>query len=385
MTSKADGFLASRKDCLGGSDAHHLFSLPPYGCLRKLWYQKHNVPEDYPFDGNAATERGNYLEPIIAEMYAKKTKRAVVEVKQIRMAEDSRFAVHVDRMVSNDKDPAVKEPEELITNYELQKLRRIALERNFPGPWGVLEIKSPGRESYYKAKREGLLEAYILQLQWGMMVTGATWGAFSIHCADPWETKNWDVQRDDTIIKELRKAGESFWKLDNPPDRLPAKSKQCQKCKYRYSCQGERMLDVIEISEVPVDNSLLPVLNEYIEAKELVDEAEALTEEVRSRLEPLIGDRAVVDVTGHRVYFRPQTQMRMDATALAKAYDELKQHVQSGMTAVKLLTELPQFSAIEPIYPSMALALGLFLETPLRFSDSFRKPSVSRPLRVFSK
>lgn len=145
------------------------------------------------------------------------------------------------------------------------------------------------------------------------------------------------------------------------------------------------MLDVIEISEVPVDNSLLPVLNEYIEAKELVDEAEALTEEVRSRLEPLIGDRAVVDVTGHRVYFRPQTQMRMDATALAKAYDELKQHVQSGMTAVKLLTELPQFSAIEPIYPSMALALGLFLETPLRFSDSFRKPSVSRPLRVFSK
>ena len=66
-------FHEVRKTGFGGSDAHHYANIEPYGCARRVVYDKMGVPADYPFTGNNHTERGIWLEPIVAELTTEAT------------------------------------------------------------------------------------------------------------------------------------------------------------------------------------------------------------------------------------------------------------------------------------------------------------------------
>ena len=137
-------FAEERLTGIGGSDAASLFNIG-FGCRRRLWYQKTQTPEDFPREESDAMALGKALEPFFIEKYAQQAGRHIASVGDFMAhAEIPYLIVHVDAYVYDDAR---------FTGQE---------DVHLPG---VLEIKSCGRGAFYKYKREGLPEDYILQLQ----------------------------------------------------------------------------------------------------------------------------------------------------------------------------------------------------------------------------
>ncbi len=172
-TVDREQFLAERRTGIGGSDVAAMFSIG-YGCRLALWRDKRNQTPDFPDETTGPMELGKILEPYFADKYAEITGRSITAPGVARHPDQPELLVHVDRLI-----------------YD-------AARGSEPG---VLEIKSVGRGAFYRYKREGIPEDYILQLQHGMLVTGLRWGAFAIGCRDFGVTREsdllrWDVERD---------------------------------------------------------------------------------------------------------------------------------------------------------------------------------------------
>jgi predicted phage-related endonuclease len=338
-------FLAERKKGIGGSDVASLFNAG-YGCRLRLWRDKREEVPDYPHDETDVMELGQVLEPFFAEKYKRKTGRNVVVLAEpVVHPTHTELRVNVDRMVNDVTDE----------------------NRNV----GVLEIKSVGRAVFYKVKREGLPEDYILQLQHGILVTESEWGSFAIGSRDSGELLHWDVEKDDTICELIIAEGKAFWREvveGIMPDRLEPDDPRCQKCEYRRSCQGNALIhiDVAPGNKLVQDETLRPILTEYLERKALCDQAEELVEESKEQLKTQLGTRTEVMVAGKKVYFRPQTSMRGDFKALAEFYEKLRRW------AFSIVKDLPE------LVPE-----GQKLEDEYLPADSYKNPSESRPLRIY--
>lgn len=279
--------LAERSQGIGGSDCASVFSLG-YGCARRLWYEKRGVPADYPFDGNKATRLGKVLEPFFADEYAAETGREVRNPGQCDTRRDiPELLVHIDRLIwRGDED----------------------------GEWGVGEIKSLGRAAFYQARREGLNESYILQVQHGLVVTGLKFGVFILGCRDTGEIVYWDVELDANICATIETEVPAFWrdcvKGDQEPIRLDPDDARCKRCEYRRTCQAqERESPSTGLVAMP---ELAPLVERYKEldaqysvkvgdkwCSELDAEYEEVREEIRSQLAgkdgAMVGDAKVLN------------------------------------------------------------------------------------------
>lgn len=290
--------IKDRTQGIGGSDIHHLFGLKPYGCTRRLWYEKRGVKADYPFLGNNATKRGNRLEALVAEEYTEKTGRVLSSCNLAFKIGDC-FVSHVDRLIEADSGD------------------------------GVLEIKVPGREMFHKIKQEGLSESHILQLQCYLMSTGHKWGAFVIFWADGWELLEFDVKRDDSIIDSIREKGIEFWthyvQGSKQPERLVNTDKRCGDCPWRYKCQGQHLLDIVEeeTEDIPFMEELAIPIQQYAEACEIVKTAEKHKESIKETLKNAMGNLPRAKTIGGKIIYKPVTTMRWDTKTLEAEHPEL--------------------------------------------------------------
>lgn len=241
------------------------------------------------------------LEPHAAARYCELTGRAAVIEPMQRHAELEWAIVHTDRVLYAEDRGGMEWP-------------------------GVLEIKCLGRAMFAKTKREGLPEDYILQLNHGMGVTGRTWGAFCVMSRDSGDILHWDVEFDGDIWREIVDAGGAFWAtVENGPmpDTLEPDDRRCQRCEYRRSCQGAALIQ-ISGTDIDRDDALLPLLAEYDERRALADEAEELLDEIKEDLRTMMGDRSAVECAGgRRIYYRPQTTVRIDMKALRLEMPEI--------------------------------------------------------------
>lgn len=338
-------WVADRKQGIGGSDCASLMNIG-YGCRLRLWRDKRNEIPDYPLEENAAMELGRVLEPFFAEQYLLKTGRNVIVRPEPAVHPRYPYLrANVDRMLEDTGDSQ----------------REV----------GALEIKAVGRDVFYKLKREGLPEDYILQLQHVLLVTGSEWGAFAIGSRDTGQLLYWDVVQDPAIAELIIAEGEAFWReveTGQMPARLEPDDRRCQRCEYRLSCQGAALIQIETAGkeELEQDETLRPLVNEYLERRNLQSEAEELADETREELKTALGDRQAVSVAGHKLYFRPQSTMRGDFAALATAYDSLLK------LAASMVEAHPELGSQDHK-----------LQDEYRRSEAFKVPSQSRPLRIY--
>ena len=207
--------LAERKKAIGGSDVLHLVGLAPFGCQRRLWYDKKGVPEDFPFRGNRHTRRGDVMEDIARDEYLETTARTARKVPWKLHPAIPFFGVHADALQQID---------------------------DF-GPESVLEIKCPTSRWFLacRNKPEPPNEA-ALQLQWAMLCWEKTQGTVVLFSADAWMLKYWDVREDKEMQGDLVDLGREFWSTlrmtHNPYSILPDTDPRCRECPWRATCQG---------------------------------------------------------------------------------------------------------------------------------------------------
>lgn len=333
-------WLQERRQGIGGSDIASVFNVG-YGCRRALWYDKRDTPQDFPWDGNTLTRLGTHLEPFFADLYAEQTGRKLTKPVSKAHPDHPEIRVNADRLI-------------LILAETLEDT-------------GVLEIKSVGRAVFYRVKREGLPEDYILQLQHAMLVHGATWGAFAVGNRDTGELLHWDVERNEDICNQILEEAPKFWALveNGPaPDALDPDDRRCQSCPWRRTCQGEALIQRDD-GEMPQAEELRPLLTEYDERKSLYAQAEELYDDVKEQMRTVLGDRQAVMVGERKVYFRPQAGKTLyRGKELMEAYRNACRYITALLVHVQFLEDPP----------NLTLPLAeTFIDTS--------KPS--RPLRIF--
>lgn len=296
-------WLAERRRGLGGSDMQHVFAEAPYGCPRRLYYDKIGEPQDFPENETAVMQRGTRLEDLVAELYAEETGRTI-ESRPAIVSEAHPWArVNVDRVIVGDER----------------------------GP-GALEIKTHGDWLFRRVKREGLLNAHVLQLQWALFVTGYSWGSYAVMHPDSWSLIYFDVPRDDVLIEAMVRAGGRFWRQvesRTPPDPLPEVDKRCRACPWRTRCRGAEIMAMHPAqpgeSDLPLeqDDGLDPLLADYAEAQRMADEAEETVELIRQAIKAHMGDRRAAECHAGRVYYAPQTSQRIDTKLLRAKWPDI--------------------------------------------------------------
>lgn len=276
-TPEREAWLATRRLGVGGSDAASLFS-EGWGCRRRLWYDKTGTPEDFPREENKLMAMGKILEAYFAEEYAKETGRNTeVADEAFVHPEIPQLRVNVDRGVFRD------------------------------GIQGVLEIKSSGRAAFYKYKRQGMPVDYVLQVQHGLAVTGCSFGSFALGCRDDGKLLHWDVERSEALVNEIKTEVPRFWEQvvkGEAPERLEVDDPRCQSCSWRTTCHGAALAGApLEGTEYVPDESLRPLVLEYIERRALRKQADDLLEDTKAELQAALGDRGMVTAAGAKIQY----------------------------------------------------------------------------------
>ena len=193
------------------------------------------------------------------------------------------------------------------------------------GP-GVLETKTANTHVFAKFRREGLSTGYILQMATYLFIRGRAWGAFAILQPDSWAFETFEVTRDDALVEPLLPEIEATWRMveHGPlPAALDPADRRCQVCAFRRTCHGgelgkplsdEERRDVLE-----VDDDLAALVADYVDAKELADDAGATFDAVKDELRRRLGARQAVEAGGYRVYYRQQKDSQMLDIELVRA------------------------------------------------------------------
>jgi predicted phage-related endonuclease len=286
---------------IGGSDIGSVVNAPPYGCARKLWYQKRGIEPDYAIEFKGHLIRGTKLEPLIVEEYTAKTGNTVRRRKTIQ----------------GEKDYEIGQPDRIILNDPR-------------GP-GILETKSANERNFRKFQKEGLPLSYQLQIQWYMGHAGYKWGAFAILEPSNWRFDHFEVHFDASAFDLVREMVAQFWAMvqgEGEPDRLPVSDKRCQSCEWRHSCQGVALLESVDADDTDAEiPALADLAQEYLQLREVRDEAEDAMDSVKAEAMGLLGDRAGAMAPGFRVLCKPQTSMRVDSKALKAKFPDVYEAV----------------------------------------------------------
>lgn len=187
-----DNWLASRKTALGASEVAALFTGPDGACLSPftspfiLWLEKTGQQE--PTDLTAEyVEIGSLIEPVVAELYQRRTGRTVWQGGPFCVAEHPDLAflrATPDRWVVESPD------------------------RDSPG---LLQIKNANA---FKVKDwdAGVPDYIEIQVQAEMAVTGRDWNSVGVLIGGS-SFRSFDVERNPDFIAELIEQARHFWSL----------------------------------------------------------------------------------------------------------------------------------------------------------------------------
>lgn len=312
-----ESWLEARRQGIGGSDVDDALGELPYGCSRRLAYEKLGIPADYPEDHALLYRRGNDLEPLVCQRYTEETGRKVVRRPPTVHPTEPWARVTVDREILGAHD---------VTVVGAEGPKDIA----DPGV-GVLEVKTHAAHAYARVKREGLPAGHILQLQWGMWVRNRKWGSFAVLNPETWEMVTFDVQFDPELIARIEPHIRAIWEMiqrEQMPAKLDPTDKRCLRCAWRKSCQGEALAQAVlpreeRDVEAERDDGLLEIFTDRAEIKRAVDEYQAILELIDTRLKEAIGGRQVVEAAGWRAYYRTIAGRRMvDMKKLEKDFPD---------------------------------------------------------------
>lgn len=336
-------WLEERKTGLGGSDQEAVFSDEPYGCARRLGYERLGVPMDFPHekaldDESDALHGGRLCEPYIVEAYQAHTGRMVRACPTAFVHPTVPWArVNIDGEIQ-----PVEEHEGL----------------------GILEAKLHGEYVYNRLRQrvagKAIRDAYIRQMQWGLFVRGLSWGAYAIAkqvSALTWALRHnarepdeqlpplkdllyFDVQRDDALIEQAVARNEEFWAMlqrGELADPLPEYDGRCVKCYWRRTCPNGALSEDFEpppkteiLYERDTSDALAHLAEEYVFRRNERKEAEKQIETLRGSIvdalcitneqgEVIRVREAVVTNTGGRITYRESRPERWDTQGLMKA------------------------------------------------------------------
>ncbi len=283
-------WLALRQLGIGSSDAAVAVGLSPYKCPLSLWLEKtgRKPPED--LSDKPAVLWGIELEPVLAQVYAKRTGYKVRRVNAILQHPAYPF------MLANLDREIVGHPD---------------------GP-GILEIKTA---SYHSAPQweEGIPIAYQCQVLHQLAVTGHAWAEVAVLIGGQ-DFRLYRIERDDDKIADLIEREAAFWQAVTE-DRQPApdgSADAAQALGWLFPKDDGLTLDLSDSVE---GNALFSQLLQLRAEKESVEQQESL---LKQRLQLTLGEASAAQFAAGKITWKRSKDRQMaDVDKLEQEHPEL--------------------------------------------------------------
>ena len=258
-------WLEARRNGIGGSDIAALFGVHPFKTALDVYREKVGEVREQP--PTPAMLRGIYLEDVAVKLYTERTGRRVR------------------------RQPLRAHPEypHLIASVDRQVLASDAVAT------GVLEVKCPGLKTFWRIKRQGLLDYMILQGQHEALVTGSPYTSFAVFSAEQFDLLTFDIFADPDIQARIIEVATEFWRdhvLAGVPPEAPAVA------------ESPEFPEAAETLVVRDDREWAEAVADLREARAIREEAEALERAAKEKLIALAGGYGVFEGGGARIYYR---------------------------------------------------------------------------------
>ena len=366
-------FMASRQNMIGGSDIGSLLSnqIPvEYGCERRLFYRLSDYPPDGPDTSTEPMMLGNILEDAVRKGFENATGARVDVVGLTKHPTIDFLQYHDDGIIHPHVDSGRK-------------------------THGVLEVKAVGREMMAKINADGLPLDYVGQLAGGQASHRLEYGAFAVGMREdllplvaielasrlaghpipelPRQPKivHFEMPRLDDIINLIESYAPKFWSTlkdeSKIPPRLEPESARCQRCSYRVRCHGEAIMASVQPEvHIPRRRDLDPLIEEYRDRRNLLEESEALVTETEEKFKALLGKQTAIQVPilidgkekWKNILWRlSKGRETVDGRRMAAQYDMLRRSaIESGVPGAELVPPSSRF--INVGMPSRPLRLS---------------------------
>lgn len=271
MTSQARiDWLKGRQAGIGGSEIAAIVGLSQYRTPTQVWESKVSPVEDE--ETSQPAYWGTVLEDVVAKEYALRTGRKVQRLTKQMMHPDFSFAIaNIDRAIIN--------PD--IAGRVFWKDGKLTTDR-------ILECKTANgfmAKQWGEAGTDSVPDAYLIQCQWYMAVTGASICDLAVLIGGQ-DFRIYTITRDDDLINDLLQQGAAFWELVKnnvapDPVNYPEAVKKWSKSDPSLSVQADDLLvdDLEQIQTIKAQMKELEAQEDALKARVLMalESAETLT------------------------------------------------------------------------------------------------------------
>ncbi|WMC91311.1 YqaJ viral recombinase family nuclease [Kineothrix sp. MB12-C1] len=273
-------WLAYRKKGIGGSDASIVCGINRYKSPVELWMEKTGQLSDQ--EAGEAAYWGTRLEALVRSEFTRRTGIEVSLVPYLLQSEEHPF------MQAN-LDGICEHPE-----------------------YGtcIFEAKTASAYKYGEWEEDSLPDAYLLQIQHYMAVTGYRGAYIAVLIGG--NTFRWKfVERDEELIALLIPLEADFWNhvesLVPPPlDGTNASA----------SLLAKRFPDSIPQSQIRLPDTASPLIIQYEAACEKVEQYMLQKQEAENLLKQMMGENEVGSIADKRVIWKSMSQERLDSKTL---------------------------------------------------------------------
>ena len=285
---------AVRTKGIGGSDIGAICGVSPFSSARQIYFSKTGQFEEALKPGAAAVERmhfGHLLEPIVANEYARRENRKLIEVDATFAHKDFPWMrANVDRLMVDDDGK----------------------------PYGILECKTTSEYNNEEWESGEILMSYIYQLNWYMYILDIKYGAFACLVGGN-KFYSYEVYRNDELINDtLIPAAKNFW-FNNV---LALKEPELQATDTEYA--NETYAEAEKNSEITfTDDTENELARTVFECKAKIKELESIMEEAQNRLKDRMQEHELGYCKDFTVKWSPRSQTRVDQELLKKEFPEI--------------------------------------------------------------
>lgn len=298
-----DEWLAHRQKGIGGSDAGAIMGMNKYKSALTVYFEKKGQSV---FEGNAATERGQRLEPIVRKWTAETLPTEGDKTAELEACP---------AMFQSNEYPYMLANLDGLINLKTNKL---TLNGQTVTGLGGHEIKTSKRGDGFGDSE--IPDSYYCQVQHYMAVTGLDWFALTVYILDADELKHYIVTRNEDFILRLIKAEGDFWhnniQADTPPQAQGLESESDIVDKLLNGKAGEVTLDDATAEFVAKERAL----NAQIKDLQAKDEAMKTTIKMALIEQANTGDGVIKTTAGgYKISYTASERNSVDTNALKKA------------------------------------------------------------------
>ena len=285
---------AVRNKGIGGSDIGAICGVSPFTSARQIYFNKTGQFEDALKPGAAAQERmkwGHLLEPIVANEYAARTGKKLIELNATLAHKDYPWMrANVDRLIVDDNGV----------------------------PYGVLECKTTSEYNNEEWENGEILLSYMYQLNWYLHILDLKYGAFACLVGGN-KFYYYEVFRNDELINNtLVPAATDFW-YNNV---LALKEPELQSTDTEFA--NSVYAAVNKNSEITlsddIDNELAKTV---VDCKKQIKQLEKIMEEAQNRLKDRLKEHEIGYCRDYTVKWSPRSQTRVDTSLLKSTFPEV--------------------------------------------------------------